>query len=67
MLFVAKSVALGLFVASWVARRAGTSKAQQKTLHLLLSRLHLLTPPMHDGLRVASYKERPNPKTWPQP
>ena len=57
MLFVAKSVALGLFVASWFARRAGTSKAERNKL---LRRLHFLTPPMKmkGGLRVASYKQR---------
>ena len=67
MLFVAKSAALGHFGASWVARRAGTSIAQRKTLQLLLSRLHLLTPPMNDGPRVASYKERPNRNPGPNP
>ena len=56
MLFVAKSVALGHFVASWIARRAGTSIAAKK----LLRRLHLLTPPKHEGLHVASGKERPD-------
>ena len=57
MLFVAKSVALGLFVASWFARRAGTSNAERNKL---LRRLHLLMPPMKmkGGLRVASYEQR---------
>ena len=57
MLFVAKSVALGLFVASWFARRAGTRNAERNKL---LRRLHLLMPPMkmEGGLRVASYEQR---------
>ena len=56
MLFVAKSVALGLFVASWFARRAGTRNAERDKL---LRRLHLLMPPMKTkgGLRVASYEQ----------
>jgi hypothetical protein len=54
VLFVAKSVALGLFVASWFARRAGTRNAERNKL---LRRLHLLTPPMQGELHVASYKQ----------
>jgi hypothetical protein len=54
VLFVAKSVALGLFVASWFARRAGKRNAERNKL---LRRLHLLTPPMQGELHVASYEQ----------
>ena len=49
VLFVAKSVALGLFIANWLCRRSKT----QKEANELLGRLHILAPPMDGGPRVA--------------
>ena len=50
VLFVAKSVALAMFIAVWVGRRA----KRRSDANSLLGRLHLLAPPLEGGPRVAT-------------